>query len=203
MQGWCLTSCKTKANEIMAAASTVHPDAVTRVVSPTAKCVSVCTTPKLAATLSSWAERCASCSLSCLTHISSGMCCLQACVIYRDYDDGPGGLQVADFVGKQNLDSMTSFLGGVHAYGGADECEDIAGGLRVSCTRLNKAHLPCPETELVPLHIVGELHHINASRCIVWTVHWQACHVLALSMCMVPTAYICMQSSCPLTCRRC
>lgn len=89
-----------------------------------------------------------------VTHISSDMCSLQACVIYRDYDDGPRGLQVADFVGKQNLDSMTSFLGGVHAYGGADECEDIAGGLRVSCTRLNKAHLRCPETEHVALHML-------------------------------------------------
>ena len=33
MQGWCLNACKTKANEIMAAAGKVHPEAVTRVVS--------------------------------------------------------------------------------------------------------------------------------------------------------------------------
>lgn len=32
LQGWCLGACKTKANEIMAAAGTVHPEAVTRVV---------------------------------------------------------------------------------------------------------------------------------------------------------------------------
>ena len=32
LQGWCLEACKAKANEIMAAAETVHPEAVTRVV---------------------------------------------------------------------------------------------------------------------------------------------------------------------------
>ena len=32
LQGWCLHACKTKANEIMAAAETLHPEAVTRVV---------------------------------------------------------------------------------------------------------------------------------------------------------------------------
>ena len=56
-------------------------------------------------------------------------------MIYRDYCDGPGGLQTADFVGQQNLDSMTSFLGGVSARGGGDECEDVAGGLKVSCVQ--------------------------------------------------------------------
>lgn len=53
-------------------------------------------------------------------------------MIYRDIEDGPRGLQTADFVGKQNLDTINSFLGGVSAYGGGDECEDIAGGLKVS-----------------------------------------------------------------------
>ncbi len=32
LQGGCLSACKTKANEVMAAAGTVHPEAVTRVV---------------------------------------------------------------------------------------------------------------------------------------------------------------------------
>ena len=52
-------------------------------------------------------------------------------MIYRDYCDGPNGLQTADFVGQQNLDSMTSFLTGVSARGGGDQCEDVAGGLQV------------------------------------------------------------------------
>jgi len=34
-------------------------------------------------------------------------------------------------VTKQGLDAMTSFLSGVHATGGADECESIASGLKV------------------------------------------------------------------------
>ena len=33
MQSWCLDACKSKAKEIMSAASTVHPEAMTRVVS--------------------------------------------------------------------------------------------------------------------------------------------------------------------------
>ena len=33
LQRWCLEACKTKANEIMSAATSVHPDALTRVVS--------------------------------------------------------------------------------------------------------------------------------------------------------------------------
>ncbi|KAL0048959.1 hypothetical protein WJX82_003306 [Trebouxia sp. C0006] len=84
--GWCLSACKTKANEIMAAAGTVHPEAVTRV----------------------------------------------ACVIYRDIDDGPKLTEVSDFVTKQGLDAMTSFLSGLHATGGADECESIASGLKAA-----------------------------------------------------------------------
>ena len=34
MQGWCISTCKNKANEIMAAAKAIHPDAIIRVVSP-------------------------------------------------------------------------------------------------------------------------------------------------------------------------
>lgn len=56
---------------------------------------------------------------------------MQACVIYRDIDDGPKLTEVSDFVDKQGLHAMTSFLGGVHATGGADECESIASGLKV------------------------------------------------------------------------
>ena len=57
---------------------------------------------------------------------------VQACVIYRDVDDGPKLTEVSDFVNKQGLDAMTSFLGGVSATGGADECESIASGLKVN-----------------------------------------------------------------------
>ncbi|DBA75755.1 TPA: hypothetical protein ACH3X1_010166 [Trebouxia sp. C0004] len=55
-----------------------------------------------------------------------------ACVIYRDIDDGPKLTEVSDFVTKQGLDAMTSFLSGVHATGGADECESIASGLKAA-----------------------------------------------------------------------
>lgn len=56
---------------------------------------------------------------------------MQACVIYRDIDDGPKVTEVSDFVNKQGLDAMTSFLTGVCATGGADECESVASGLEV------------------------------------------------------------------------
>ena len=55
----------------------------------------------------------------------------QTCVIYRDIDDGPKLTEVSDFVTKQGLGAMTSFLGGVTATGGADECESVASGLKV------------------------------------------------------------------------
>lgn len=58
-------------------------------------------------------------------------CFVQACVIYRDIDDGPKLTEVSDFMTKQGLDAMTSFLSGVRATGGADECESIASGLKV------------------------------------------------------------------------
>lgn len=59
---------------------------------------------------------------------------MQACVIYRDIDDGPKLTEVCDFVNKQGLDVMTSFMSGVYATGGADECESIASGLKVNST---------------------------------------------------------------------
>ena len=34
LQGWCINTCKDKANEIMAAAKVIHADAILRVVSP-------------------------------------------------------------------------------------------------------------------------------------------------------------------------
>ena len=64
-------------------------------------------------------------------------------MIYRDYCDGPGGLQTADFVGQQNLDSMTSFLSGVSARGGGDQCEDVAGGLKVCYAEQSHDWKPC------------------------------------------------------------
>ena len=57
---------------------------------------------------------------------------VQACVICRDIDDGPKLTEVSDFVTKQGLDAMTSFLSGVCATGGADECESVASGLKVA-----------------------------------------------------------------------
>lgn len=56
---------------------------------------------------------------------------MQGCVIYRDIDDGPKLTEVCDFVNKQGLDAMTSFMSGVYATGGADECESIASRLKV------------------------------------------------------------------------
>ena len=65
---------------------------------------------------------------------------MQACVIYRDGDDGPKLTEVSDFVDRQGLDAMTSFLGGVRATGGADECESIASGLKIPVIGRNNRH---------------------------------------------------------------
>lgn len=78
---------------------------------------------------------------------------MQACVIYRDIDDGDKLTEVSDFVGKQGLGAMTSFLSGVCATGGADECESIASGLKVSGLPLRPQFLheqmhPCTQMTL-------------------------------------------------------
>ena len=58
-QGWCINTCKEKANEIMAAARAIHPDAIMRAVSSflsnganvnfqhehSQKCLSLCNLP--------------------------------------------------------------------------------------------------------------------------------------------------------------
>lgn len=57
---------------------------------------------------------------------------LQACVIYRDHYNGPGLLTaVNDFIGKEQLMSITDFLSGVRAIGNDDTCESVAAGLQV------------------------------------------------------------------------
>lgn len=53
-------------------------------------------------------------------------------MIYRDLEARPIGMQIADFVGKQDLHIITSFLSGVHAIRNRDTCEDVTGGLEVS-----------------------------------------------------------------------
>jgi hypothetical protein len=60
------------------------------------------------------------------------MLMLQACVIYRDHYNGPSLLTaVNDFVGKEQLMSITDFLSGVRAIGNDDVCESVAAGLQV------------------------------------------------------------------------
>lgn len=57
---------------------------------------------------------------------------LQACVIYRDHYNGPSLLTaVNDFIGKEQLMSITDFLRGVRAIGNNDTCESVAAGLQV------------------------------------------------------------------------
>ena len=56
---------------------------------------------------------------------------VQACVIYRDFYNGPQVLETHDFVEKQNFEELTSFLSSVHAISNTDPCENVAGGLKV------------------------------------------------------------------------
>ena len=59
--------------------------------------------------------------------------CLQACVIYRDHYNGPSLLTaVNDFVGKEDLSSITAFLSKVTAISNDDPCESVATGLQVN-----------------------------------------------------------------------
>lgn len=57
---------------------------------------------------------------------------LQACVIYRDHYNGPTLLtEVNDFVGKEDVRSITNFLSRTRAIRNDDTCESVASGLQV------------------------------------------------------------------------
>ena len=58
LQGWCINTCKDKANEIMAAAKQTHPEAILRVVSPDAYCENCFLQGCLSAACSTCANRC-------------------------------------------------------------------------------------------------------------------------------------------------
>jgi len=58
---------------------------------------------------------------------------LQACIIYTDDYNGPSLLTaVNDFIGKEQLMSITDFLSGVMAIGNDETCESVAAGLQAS-----------------------------------------------------------------------
>lgn len=60
---------------------------------------------------------------------------MQACVIYRDHYNGPSLLTaVNDFVGKEDLTSITDFLSSVKAISNNDPAESVASGLQVGRT---------------------------------------------------------------------
>ena len=67
-----------------------------------------------------------------MTACKVGIVLLQACVIYRDHYNGPKLLtEVNDFVGKEQVTSVTNFLSSIRAIGNDDTCESVASGLQV------------------------------------------------------------------------
>lgn len=56
-----------------------------------------------------------------------------ALVVYRDYEDGSGHIELFDF---RTAAELSSTLSGVSAYGGGDACEDCFGGLHAAMTKL-------------------------------------------------------------------
>ena len=53
-------------------------------------------------------------------------------MIYRDFYNGPEVLQTIDFVDEQHSGALTSFLSSIRAIRNTDECENVAGGLKVT-----------------------------------------------------------------------
>ena len=79
-------------------------------------------------------------------------------------------METADFVGKQGLTSITSFLSGVYADGGGDACEDVAGGLKVGAMHRSAAFKQHEET-------YAELYHVSV---------WLECQlVLSAALCYI------------------
>lgn len=83
-------------------------------------------------------------------------------MIYRDLEERPVGMQTADFVGSEEVDSIRSFMSSVRAIANTDTCEDVTGGLEVctpdciiwhdtSCCYYKKACNPCKDTYLSAL----------------------------------------------------